>query len=305
MRILILGAFNKEIESIIKKFNETSTIKERRVSNYNCHRFNIAGHKILMSLTTVGTAPAAVTTTLLSKKFKPDLIMMCGTAGALQAKGDIEAKALQVGDVMISKKVVYIDQYELFQKLPSMPAYAECAKDPHSGQQITHVYQSPDELVSAATSLSNIPTVSGNIGVSNFFPVPKDLLSTLHELNCKVIEMESSGVFSVAQRMGIPSLAVRVVSNLLTKEGKDLGTTKENVQLCSSRLADFMSAFLSSEALTKALDNIKAKSIVPPADEIKPITLPIQGAYHNFKKSKLKPATPISGSSKKRAQFRT
>lgn len=290
MRILLLGAFEKEIAVILEKLNEHAPITQTDINRYKCHTLKYHNHEIFISLTGVGIGPAALATFALGKELTPDLIIMCGTAGALL--GSAQNDDMQVGDIMVSQKVVYIDQYQLFQLLPNIPAFAQCAYDPHNNERITHEYNSPNQLMSIAKNLPNLTVISGTVGVSNFFPIPKHLLNDCYQLNCKVAEMESSGVFQAAKELNIPAFTVRVVSNLLTIEGDDLGTTPESVQLCSENISKFILAFIGSNDLTPALQEIKRESKVHQSDT-EFVSIPFRGSLDIHRKGAARPCAPI------------
>ncbi len=250
MRILILGAFTRELDGILKQFtNLTETIIAKR----RCMRTKWDNHDLVISCSGVGTIASASTTTALCERFEPDLIIICGVAGGL----DSEQK---VGDLVLANKIIDADLFHLSSMLSGTP-YETCLTDPHTSKPITNEYIVQPLILDTGASVPVDRLKIGTIVTSNLFPAPKSLFAEIKNLGCSAIEMESVGVFKAAEYYDIPVMTIRAISNLLNDSGIDLGTDSDALAICSERLAQFLTLFLrrSSELEKEARLNQKKK----------------------------------------------
>ena len=244
MRILILGAFQSELESITQKL---SPLKETIIAKRRCllsHKGNI---EIAFSLSGLGTTAAACTTTALCEAYEPELIIMCGVAGGLE-------KDHKVGDLVLSNEIIDIDLKASYTLLQGTP-YEPCLTDPHSMQQNTYNYTVHSSILNIASTVDIDRLKVGKIVTSNMFPSPKEQFDEIIKLGCSAIEMESVGVFKAASYYGTPVITVRAISNLLNNVGDDLGTEFDALALCSDRIAQFLSTLLSNTSNLELLGN--------------------------------------------------
>ncbi|MFG0933594.1 5'-methylthioadenosine/S-adenosylhomocysteine nucleosidase, partial [Staphylococcus sp. 231237_7MaSpsaltlick] len=113
----IIGAMEEEV-AILK--NKINALEEIKIAHVIFYKGQLEGKDIVLTQSGIGKVNVAISTTLLIEQFKPDLIINTGSAGALD-------KALNVGDVVVSDRVMYHDAdarafgYELGQ-IPQMPA---------------------------------------------------------------------------------------------------------------------------------------------------------------------------------------
>lgn len=233
MRILILGAFQQELDSIIKEFTD---LKETMIAKRRCMTMKMGVHEIVISLSGIGTTAAASTTTAFCEVLDPDLIIMSGVAGGLDPD-------MRVGDLVLGNKIVDVDLYALQSMLKGTP-YESCLTDPHTLQPTTSEYIVNSLVLDKASSCSIERLNIGIIATSNLFPAPKSLFAQIKSLGCTAIEMESVGVFKAAEYYGIPVMTIRAISNLLNDSGDDLGTKSDALDICSNRIALFLIGFL-------------------------------------------------------------
>ncbi len=99
MKIAVIGAM---IEEITPFKNSLENLKEIELYGNTFYTGNYSGHEIVLVLSGVGKVNAAITTTLLFEHFKPSKVFNIGTAGGV-------SQALNVGDIVVSKSVVYHD----------------------------------------------------------------------------------------------------------------------------------------------------------------------------------------------------
>lgn len=225
MRILVLSAFEDEI-CVIR--SQCDNIQETMISQCRCWIKQTVDYTLLLSLSGVGTSAAAITTTILCEQFKPDLILFCGVAGGMQ-------QGQRIGDLVLADKIIDADLLQLPAILRDTPYHAALF-DPHTMDPVDYKYEVDPEILRACRSYAN---EIGTIVTSNTFPTPKHMFADLKALNCRAIEMESSGVFKAAQYYAIPVLTVRAISNLIDETGNDLGTPSDALSLCAARLHAF------------------------------------------------------------------
>ncbi|MCA0404317.1 MAG: hypothetical protein LCH30_11110, partial [Proteobacteria bacterium] len=156
MRILILAAFENELETIAKHFDE---LKEIIISKCRCTRAQYNHHDIILSLTGIGTSAATITTTLLCEALKPDLILFCGVAGGLKAEQ-------QIGDLILANKIIDIDLHQLPRLIQDTP-YAKALKDPHLLTTIDFEYTPLPSITTTISQLKIDHLKLGTIVTSN------------------------------------------------------------------------------------------------------------------------------------------
>ncbi|PJD91310.1 MAG: hypothetical protein CK423_09470 [Legionella sp.] len=230
MRILVLSAFEDELRVIQSQCDH---LQETMISKCRCWIKHTAEYSLLLSLSGVGTSAAAITTTILCEHFKPDLIVFCGVAGGMRF-------GQRIGDLVLADRIIDADLMQLPDILQDTP-YRAALIDPHTLACVDYHYSVDSALLRAC-----MPYVDeiGSIVTSNLFPTPKHMYPTLKALDCRAIEMESSGIFKAAQYYATPVLTIRAISNLISEVGDDLGTPLDALSVCATRLADFFTQIL-------------------------------------------------------------
>lgn len=165
MRILILGAFQAELNSILKKFSD---LKEKVIAKRLCFIAKKDNIEIAFSLSGLGTTAAACTTTALCEGFEPDLIILCGVAGGLE-------KDQRVGDLVLAKEVIDVDLHAS-QKLLKGTPYESCLTDPHTLEPTTSEYKVHPLVLEIGSSVQMPRLKIGTVVTSNVFPAPKNYL---------------------------------------------------------------------------------------------------------------------------------
>lgn len=247
MRIVILGAFLDEIEDIKKIFRD---LREIVIAKRRCWVTQYNHYEITISLTGIGTTAAASTTTALCSSIDPDLIIVCGVAGALDS-------SLMIGDLVLANEIIDADLYGITSSCKGTPYEKNCLTDPHTSKQISITYQVVDLIQEIVTSLTIDRLRIGKIITSNIFPAPPNLFAENNHVGCSAIEMESVGVFKAAEHFTIPVMTIRAISNLFNEDGVDQGTETDSLQICSKRLAMFFQSLLGQDTKLVELARIK------------------------------------------------
>jgi adenosylhomocysteine nucleosidase len=154
----------------------------------------------------IGKVNAAMSTTILLEKYKPDCIINTGSAGGYNP-------SLNVGDAVISTEVRHHDVdvtafgYE-YGQVPQLPA----------------AFLADEKLVAAAETASKeieeIQIVKGLIATGDSFmsdPVRVDFVRTKFE-NLQAVEMEAAAIAQVAHQFNVPFVIIRSLSDIAGKE---------------------------------------------------------------------------------------
>lgn len=250
MKILILAAFKEELASFILAYPELKKLQvgTRTFLHTKLADLNSKQHDIFVSFTGIGTINSASRTATFCECLAPDCIIMCGTAGGL-------IPGQKIGDIIVSNKVLDIDLYGLRQALTNTQ-YEPCLTDPHSNKPHAVEFLSAPEILKLCSKITipGINIMPGILATSNTFPAPKEAFALIKKLGCAGIEMESAGAIVAANDYDIPVITIRGISNLLTADGKDLGTSEGAIHTCSERLAQYLAILLTKiPELQKAL----------------------------------------------------
>lgn len=106
--------------------NKLTQLSEISVAHVKFYTGILKDREVVITQSGIGKVNAAISTTLLINKFKPDIIINTGSAGALD-------ESLNVGDVLISDDVKYHDAdatafgYE-YGQVPQMPVAFQSSK---------------------------------------------------------------------------------------------------------------------------------------------------------------------------------
>ncbi|MBE5672629.1 5'-methylthioadenosine/S-adenosylhomocysteine nucleosidase [Staphylococcus sp. SS35] len=199
----IIGAMEEEVTILKNKLTQLSEISVAHVKFYT----GILQEKeVVITQSGIGKVNAAISTTLLINKFKPDIIINTGSAGALD-------ESLNVGDVLISDDLKYHDAdatafgYE-FGQIPQMPATFESSKS-----LIEKVSQVVQQQLSAKVGLivsgdSFIGSVEQRQKIKKVFP------------NAMAVEMEATAIAQTCYQFKVPFVVVRAVSDLANGEAE-------------------------------------------------------------------------------------
>lgn len=197
MKIGIVGAMAQEVE-ILTALMHNKQITQ--VANCTIYEGEIAGKSVALLQSGIGKVAAAMGTTALLQRCKPDLVINTGSAGGV-------ASGLKVGDIVISKETIYHDAdvtafgYAKGQ-LPACPP----------------AFLSDEKLVTLAeqTALAQGHHVqSGLICSGDRFINNETLLTQIKQDFPAVIavEMEATAIAHVCHAFNVPFVVVRAISD--------------------------------------------------------------------------------------------
>ncbi len=200
----IIGAMEEEV-TILK--NKLTHLSEISVAHVKFYTGILQEKEVAITQSGIGKVNAAISTTLLINKFKPDIIINTGSAGALD-------ESLNVGDVLISDDLKYHDAdatafgYE-FGQIPQMPATFESSNS--LIEKVSQVVQ--QQQLSAKVGLivsgdSFIGSVEQRQKIKKAFP------------NAMAVEMEATAIAQTCYQFKVPFVVVRAVSDLANGEAE-------------------------------------------------------------------------------------
>lgn len=203
MKIAIIGAMEEEVtllrDKIENKTQETIAGCEFTMGSMN-------GMKVILLRSGIGKVNAAMSTTILLEKFKPDIVVNTGSAGGYNSN-------LNVGDIVVSSEVrhhdvdVTIFGYEYGQVPQLPPAFTADAK-------------LVDIALECAKEIEDIKVAKGLIATGDSFmndPARVEFVrGKFQEL--QAVEMEAAAIAQVAYQFGTPFVIIRALSDIAGKE---------------------------------------------------------------------------------------
>ncbi len=203
MKIAIIGAMEEEVallrENIKNKTKDT-------VAGCEFTFGEMHGADIMLLKSGIGKVNAAMSTTILLEKYKPDCIINTGSAGGFNPM-------LNVGDAVISSEVRHHDVdvtafgYE-YGQVPQLPP----------------AFSADEKLVAlaeeAAKEISEIQIVKGVIATGDSFMSDPEKVAFVRQkfADLQAVEMEAAAIAQVAYQFAVPFVIIRSLSDIAGKE---------------------------------------------------------------------------------------
>jgi adenosylhomocysteine nucleosidase len=203
MKIAIIGAMEEEVTILRDKLE----IQEQDIiAGSEFTKGIYKGVEVILLKSGIGKVNAAMSTTLLLDRYKPDYVINTGSAGGFHP-------SLNVGDVVISTEVRHNDVdvtafgYE-YGQVPGLPA----AYIPNE--------MLVDVAVKKAKEISNIQVAKGLIVTGDSFlndPVKVEFIrSKFKDLHAG--EMEAAAIAQVCHQFNVSFVVIRALSDIAGKE---------------------------------------------------------------------------------------
>ncbi|HDJ6889266.1 TPA: 5'-methylthioadenosine/S-adenosylhomocysteine nucleosidase [Staphylococcus aureus] len=200
----IIGAMEEEVTILKNKLTQLSEISVAHVKFYTGI---LKDREVVITQSGIGKVNAAISTTLLINKFKPDVIINTGSAGASD-------ESLNVGDVLISDDVKYHDAdatafgYE-YGQIPQMPVAFQSSKPLiEKVSQVVQQQQLTAKVGLIVSGDSFIGSVEQRQKIKKAFP------------NAMAVEMEATAIAQTCYQFNVPFVVVRAVSDLANGEAE-------------------------------------------------------------------------------------
>ncbi|MEW9107863.1 5'-methylthioadenosine/S-adenosylhomocysteine nucleosidase [Cytobacillus gottheilii] len=203
MKIAIIGAMEEEV-TILRDKITNQTVETIAGCEYTTGEMD--GADVILLRSGIGKVNAAMSTTVLLDRFKPDYVINTGSAGGLNPE-------LNVGDVVISSEVRHHDVdvtafgYE-YGQVPQLPA----------------AFTANEKLVKIAEECAkesgDIQVVRGLIATGDSFmsdPVRVEAVREKFE-DLQAVEMEAAAIAQVCHQFNIPFVVIRSLSDIAGKE---------------------------------------------------------------------------------------
>lgn len=205
MKIAIIGAMEEEV-SLLRAHIEGRS--EETIAGCEFTFGKLHETDVILLRSGIGKVNAAMSTTILLEKYKPDLIINTGSAGGTNPE-------LNVGDAVISTEVRHHDvdvtafDYE-YGQVPQLPA----------------AFLADEKLISiaeaAAKELDHFQVVRGLIASGDSFmddPERVKFIQTKFE-HVQAVEMEAAAIAQVAHCFAVPFVIIRSLSDIAGKQSE-------------------------------------------------------------------------------------
>ncbi|MGF6147061.1 5'-methylthioadenosine/S-adenosylhomocysteine nucleosidase [Kingella potus] len=196
--IAVIGAMQPEIELLKGRLNGPET---HRFGAFEIHTGEIAGKRIILTLSGIGKANAAAATAAAILKFAPCCVINTGSAGGL-------ASGLKVGDVVIGSETVHHDVDA------TVFGYA-----PGQVPQLPPAFAADEALMSAAEAAARAfplaAVTRGLIASGDQFVHSSEAAAAIRARfpAVQAVEMEAAAIAQTCHQFGVPFVVVRALSD--------------------------------------------------------------------------------------------
>ncbi|AJC87199.1 5'-methylthioadenosine / S-adenosylhomocysteine nucleosidase / 6-amino-6-deoxyfutalosine hydrolase [Campylobacter insulaenigrae] len=196
MKIAILGAMPEEITPLLE------TLKEYEQIDYANNTYYLAqykNHELVIAYSKIGKVNSTLSATILIEKFKAEIVLFTGVAGAFNPN-------LEIGDLIYATKLV---QYDL-----DITAFGH----PLGFVPGNEIFVKTDDKLNAlALKVANeleIKIQAGIIATGDEFICDENKKTKIREIfNADACEMEGASVALVCDALKIPCLILRSMSD--------------------------------------------------------------------------------------------
>lgn len=201
--ILIQGAMEAETDWLT---SQIEYCKDMTVGGYRFWKGSYQGRELVVSRTEIGELNAACVTTLGILHFAPSAVINQGIAGS-------HSEEVHIGDIIVGESCIHINDWET-----QLKGRGE-GTDPLSWSR---GMVDPLLLYSDAALLERFLSscygggklIKGRLGSGDLFSREYDRILWLRKKCGHICEdMESIAVYKVCQRLSVPCLGVRIISN--------------------------------------------------------------------------------------------
>ncbi|EGK8105428.1 5'-methylthioadenosine/adenosylhomocysteine nucleosidase [Campylobacter lari] len=196
MKIAILGAMPEEVTPLLETLKEYQTIE---YANNTYYLAKYKNHELIIAYSKIGKVNSTLSATIMIEKFKAELLLFTGVAGAFNP-------SLEIGDLIYATKLA---QYDL-----DITAF---------GHPLGHVpgneifIKTDDKLNNLAIEVAKelgVKLQSGIIATGDEFICDENKKAKIREIfNADACEMEGASVALVCDALKIPCLILRSMSD--------------------------------------------------------------------------------------------
>lgn len=228
MKVGIIAAMEEELTLLVDNLDHPGS---EYYGQFLYHTGQINGVDVVLFRCSIGKVNAAVGTTLLLDKFKPDYLINTGVAGGFPDD-------VKIGDVVISSEVRHYDadatafEYEIGQ-IPKMPPAYHA--DKHLLKLAHQTFSSNHNMtVHCGTILSG----------DSFVHTPKQI-TYIGEKFPKVmaVEMEGAAIAQTAFLFDVPFILIRSISDKVSESGS-ISVYKNSMEITAQNSAKIVLSLL-------------------------------------------------------------
>ncbi|HEC1780566.1 TPA: 5'-methylthioadenosine/adenosylhomocysteine nucleosidase [Campylobacter lari] len=196
MKIAILGAMPEEVTPLLETLKEYQTIE---YANNTYYLAKYKNHELIIAYSKIGKVNSTLSATIMIEKFKAELLLFTGVAGAFNP-------SLEIGDLIYATKLA---QYDLDITAFGHPlGYVP-------GNEI--FIKTDDKLNNLAIEVAKelgVKLQSGVIATGDEFICDENKKAKIREIfNADACEMEGASVALVCDALKIPCLILRSMSD--------------------------------------------------------------------------------------------
>ncbi|QIZ78743.1 5'-methylthioadenosine/S-adenosylhomocysteine nucleosidase [Ferrimonas lipolytica] len=204
MKIGIIGAMEQEVSLLRSQIDNLSI---DTVAGIEFYQGQMNGTDVIVTRSGIGKVTAAVATSVLIERFKPNYVINTGSAGGF-------AEELQIGDVVISSEVRHHDVdvtafgYEIGQ-LPGQPA----------------AFLPEPKLVEVAkesiAEVGEVAAIEGLICTGDSFIADPERTKVMlnHFPAMAACEMEAAAIAQTCHQFNVPFVVIRAISDNANDDG--------------------------------------------------------------------------------------
>ena len=203
--VLIQGAMDIEINYLINKLEE----KEKNIiAGYEFYKGYINNKTVIISKTLIGTINSTSATNIGILKFKPDIIINQGIAGA-------HKKYIHIGDIIIGEKCCNINSYSMHPKKEGEGSNPFEWEPDKRAKQIQETDKKLLKYIQENIFLNYKGKVfTGILGSGDVFNREIDRINWINNTFGNLcVDMEIIGVYTVCNNYKIPCIGIRIISN--------------------------------------------------------------------------------------------
>lgn len=203
MKIAIIGAMEEEATLLRENIEDK---EQQMIAGCEFTTGKMNGAEVILLKSGIGKVSAAMSTTILLEKFKPDFCINTGSAGGINP-------ALNVGDVVISTEARHHDVdamvfgYEYGQVPQQPPAFT-------ADETLIKIAEE------SAREIEGIQVVRGLIATGDSFISNPAQTAAIHDkfTDLQAVEMEAAAIAQVAYQFKTPFVIIRSLSDIAGKE---------------------------------------------------------------------------------------
>lgn len=202
MKLAVIGAMEQEVEHLRAALTDAKT---ETIGNSEFTSGRYGSHELILVKSGIGKVNAAMTTTIVLEKYKPDYVINTGSAGGYDPN-------LTMGDIVVSTEVRHHDVdvrafgYEMGQ-VPGLPAAFK------ADDVLIEKAQQAIEAIGANSATGLIATGD------SFMHIPERIQETReHFPTMAACEMEAAAVAQVCYQFETPFVVIRALSDIAGQE---------------------------------------------------------------------------------------